>query len=207
MVAYTSEGDSSTSPFPKFSHLSQSPPLPPLSMRDPKCEDKCLDTQMIDVCFVGREIRGVGIHEMLKGGVIKGEGFIGLSVVQIIVYMGIWRGWLTGGSVSRLLVRWRVSVMGIDSPFGWRCGSSSGIVLLEFLYGHITQQFVNIGRWVDGSRRHSGVGCPGDGCPTRSGRKTFPRGKGVDMRGLIEVNSMNPVEFLSKDVNSTIGCA
>ena len=101
---------------------------------------------MIDVCFVGREIRGVGIHEMLKGGVIKGEGFTGLSVVQIIVYMGILRGWLTGGSVSRLLVRWRVSVMRIDSPFGWRCGSSSGIMLLEFLYGHITQQFVNIGR-------------------------------------------------------------
>ena len=41
---------------------------------------------MIDVGFVDRVRGGIGIHEVLKGGVIKGEGFTGLSVVQISVY-------------------------------------------------------------------------------------------------------------------------
>ena len=46
---------------------------------------------MIDVCFVDRVVGGVGIHEMLKGGVIKSEGFTWLSVVQIIVFRAICR--------------------------------------------------------------------------------------------------------------------
>ena len=41
---------------------------------------------MIDVGFVDRVRGGIGVHEVLKGGVIKGEGFTGLSVVQISVY-------------------------------------------------------------------------------------------------------------------------
>ena len=111
-----------------------------------------------DVCFVDRVMGEVGIHEMLKGGVIKGEGFTGLMVGQIIVYRGIWRGLITGGSVSGLLIGLRVSVIGIDCPFGWRCGSSSDIVLLELLDRHIIQKFVDAGRKVDGARRPSGVG-------------------------------------------------
>ena len=36
---------------------------------------------MIYVCFVDRVVEGVGIHEVVKGGFIKGEGFTGLTVV------------------------------------------------------------------------------------------------------------------------------
>ena len=48
--------------------------------------------------------------------------------------------------------------MGIDSSFGWRGGSGGGIVLFELLDGHITQEFVDVGRKKDGARRPSGVG-------------------------------------------------
>ena len=41
---------------------------------------------MIDVGLVDRVRGGIGIHEVLKGAVIKGEGFTWLSVVQISVY-------------------------------------------------------------------------------------------------------------------------
>ena len=59
---------------------------------------------MIDMGFVDREMGGIGIHDMLKGGVIKGEGFTGFLVVQIIVYRGIWRGGsLVGVSVGESL--------------------------------------------------------------------------------------------------------
>ena len=66
--------------------------------------------------------------------------------------------------------------MGIDSPFGWRCGSGGGIVLFKLLDGHITQKFVDVGRKVDGARRPSGV----------------------------EIGSMDLVEFLCWHVNATI---
>ena len=46
--------------------------------------------------------------------------------------------------------------MSIDIPFGWRCGSNSGIMLFELLDDDITQKFVDIGWKVDGARRHSG---------------------------------------------------
>ena len=73
------------------------PPLAPLSIRDPGRVFR----HMIDVGFVDRVRGGIGIHQMLKGGVIKGEGFIGLSVVQISVYRRIWRvGSLLGVSVG-----------------------------------------------------------------------------------------------------------
>ena len=99
-----------------------------------------------DVCFVDRVVGGVGIHDMLKGGVTKGEGFTGLSVVQIIVYRRICREWLTSGSVIGLLIGMKVGVTGTDSPFWWRCGSCSGIMFLELLDGHITQKFLNVSR-------------------------------------------------------------
>ena len=47
---------------------------------------------MIDVGFIDRVRRGIGIHDVLKGGVIKGEDFTGFRVVQIRVCRGIW--WL-----------------------------------------------------------------------------------------------------------------
>ena len=41
---------------------------------------------MIDVGFIDRVRGAIGIHVVLKGGVIKGEGFTLLSVVPIRVY-------------------------------------------------------------------------------------------------------------------------
>ena len=55
---------------------------------------------MIDVGFIDRVRGGIGVHDVLKGGIIKGEGFTQFSVVQIMVSRGIWRGWITCGSVS-----------------------------------------------------------------------------------------------------------
>ena len=119
---------------------------------------------MIDVGLIDRVRGGIGIHDVLKGGIIKGEGFTGSSVVQIRVCRGIWRGWITCGSVSGEMLGVRVCVMGIDSPFGWRGGSGGCIVLFELLDGHITQKFVDVGRKKDGSRIPSGgVGLPVEG--------------------------------------------
>ena len=53
--------------------------------------------------------------------------------------------------------------MGIDSPFGWRGGSGGGIVLFELLDGHITQEFVDVGRWKMGPGDLLGLGLPGGG--------------------------------------------
>ena len=47
---------------------------------------------MIDVGFIDGVRGGIGIHDVLKGGVIKGEGFTGFSVVQIRVCRGLWGG-------------------------------------------------------------------------------------------------------------------
>ena len=55
---------------------------------------------MIDVGFIDRVRGGIGVHDVLKVGVIKGEGFTGFSIVQIRVCMGVWRVWITCGSVS-----------------------------------------------------------------------------------------------------------
>ena len=82
--------------------------------------------------------------------------------------------------------------MGIDSPFGWRGGSGGGIVLFELLDGHITQEFVDVGRKEDGARRPSGVGSA-----SRRGRGRLPWGNGGDRRRPIEVGSVDLVEFLS----------
>ena len=89
--------------------------------------------------------------------------------------------------------------MSIDSPFGWRCGLSSGIVLFELLDSHITQEFVDVGKKVDGARRPSG-----GGSARRRGIDRYPRGKGGDCRRPIEFGSMNLVEFLCGHVNATI---
>ena len=94
---------------------------------------------MIDVWFIDRVRGGLGIHDVLKGGVIKGEGFTGFRVVKIRISRGLRRGWITSGSVSGWLLGVGVCVMGIDSPFGWRGGSGGGIVLFELLDVHITQ--------------------------------------------------------------------
>ena len=52
--------------------------------------------------------------------------------------------------------RGTVCVMGIEIVFEWRGGSGGCIVLFELLDGHITQNFVDVGRKKDGSRRPSG---------------------------------------------------
>ena len=133
---------------------------------------------MLDVGFIDRARGGIGIHDVLKGGVMKGKGFTGFSVVQIRVCRGIWGGgWIPCGSVSGWLLGVRVCAMGIDSPFGGRGGSGGGIVLFELLDGHITQEFVDVGRKKDGARRPSGVGSA-----SRRGRGRLPRGNGGDRR-------------------------
>ena len=45
---------------------------------------------MIYVGFIDRVRGGIGVHDVLKGGVIKGEGLTGFSVVQIRDWRGIW---------------------------------------------------------------------------------------------------------------------
>ena len=40
---------------------------------------------MVDVGFIDRVRGGIGVHDVLKGGVIKGECLTGFSVVQIRV--------------------------------------------------------------------------------------------------------------------------
>ena len=157
---------------------------------------------MIDVGFIDRVREGIGVHDVLKGGVIKGEGLTGFSVVQIMVCRGIWRDWITCGSVSGWMLGVRVCVMGIDSPFGWRGGSGGGIVLFELFDGHITQEFVDVGRKEDGARRPAGVESA-----SMRGKGRLARGNGVDRRRPIEVGSVDLVEFLSWHVNATIGGA
>ena len=137
---------------------------------------------MVDVGFIDRVRGGIGVHDVLKGGVIKGEGLTGFSVVQIRVSRGLWRGWI------------------IYSPFWWRGGSGGGIVLFELLDGHINQEFVDVGRKEDEARGPSGVGSV-----SRRGRRRLPRNNGGDRRRPIEVGSVDLVDFLSWHVNDTIG--
>ena len=92
--------------------------------------------------------------------------------------------------------------MGIDSSFGWRGGSGGGIVLFELLDGHITQEFVDVGRKKDGAKRPSEVRSA-----SRRGRGKLPRGNGGDRGRPIEVGGVDLVEFLSWHVNATIGGA
>ena len=73
---------------------------------------------MIDVGFIDRVRGGIGVHDVLKGGVIKGEGLTGFSVVQIRVSRRIWRGWITCVSVS-----------------GWLLGVGSVSWVLTALFG------------------------------------------------------------------------
>ena len=158
---------------------------------------------MIDVGFIDRVRGGIGIHHVLKGGVIKGEGFTEFSVVQIWICRGIGGGgggggvWITCRSSSEGMLGVRVCVMGIDSPGGGRGGSGDGILLFELLDGHITQKFVDVGRKTDGPRRPSGVGSANG---MGSGR--FHRSYGGDIRRPIKVDL---VEFLSWLVNATVG--
>ena len=131
MVVNASDRDSSTSPF-QNSHIlaSKATICSPINKRPTM--GRRMFRHMIDVGFIDRVRGGIGVHDVLKGGVIKGEGFTGFSIVQIRVCRGIWRGWITCGSVSGERLGVRVCVMGIDSPFGCRGGSGGGIVLTEF---------------------------------------------------------------------------
>ena len=155
---------------------------------------------MIDVGFFDRVRGGIGVHDVLKGGVIKGEGLTGCSTFQITVCRGIWSDWITFGSVSGGLLRVGVCVMGVDSPVGWRGGSGGGIVLFELLDGHITQKFVDVGRKKDGSRRPSG-----GGSASARGSGRLPKCNGGDIRRPSEVGSVDLLEFLCWHVNATIG--
>ena len=170
MVVNASYRDSLTSTF-QNSHIRSSKATIGFSVNKRSIMRRRVLRHMIDVGFIGRVRGGIGIHDVLKGGVIKGEGLTGISVVQIRVCRGIWGVRITCGSVSGGILGMRVRVMGIDSPCGWRGGSGGGIVLFELLDGHITQEFVDVGRKKDGARRPSGVGSS-----RRRGRGRFPRG-------------------------------
>ena len=119
MVVNASDRDSSTSPF-QNSHIRTSKATIGSPINKGPIVRRRVFRDMIDVGFIDRVRGGIGIHDVLKGGVIKGEGFTGFSVVQIRVCRGLWGGWITCGSVSGWLLGGRVCVMGINSPFGWR---------------------------------------------------------------------------------------
>ena len=162
MVVNASDRDSSTSPF-QNSHIRTSKATIGSPINKGPIVRRRVFRHMIDVGFIDRVRGGIGIHDVLKGGVIKGEGFTGFSVVQIRVCRGIWRGWITCGSVSGWLARGEGSVSWVLTALLGGGGSGGGIVLFELLDGHITQEFVNVGRKKDGARRPSGVGLPGGG--------------------------------------------
>ena len=132
MVVNTSDRDSSTSPLQNL-HLRSSKATIGSPINKRSIMRRGVFRHMIDVCFIDRVRGGIGVHDVLKGGVIKGEGLTGFNVVQIRISRGIRRGWITSGSVSGWLLGVGVCVMGIYSPFGWRGGSGGGIVLLSSL--------------------------------------------------------------------------
>ena len=75
---------------------------------------------MVDVGFIDRVRWRIGIHDVLKGGVIKGEGFTGFSVVQIRVYRGIWGGgWGGGGGGGGSPVGESVGVCSGEGSVSW----------------------------------------------------------------------------------------
>ena len=71
----------------------------PLGLRLGKALCGSNSVNMIDVGFIDRVRGRIGIHDVLKGGVIKGDGFTGFSVVQIRVCRGLGGG---GGGLDHL---------------------------------------------------------------------------------------------------------
>ena len=80
MVVNASDRDSSTSPF-SSSHIRTSKATICSPINKGPIVRRGVLRDMIDVGFIDRVRGGVGIHDVLKGGVIKGEGFTGFSVV------------------------------------------------------------------------------------------------------------------------------
>ena len=89
MVVNASDRDSSTSPF-QNSHIRASKATIGSPINKRSIMRRGVFRHMIDVGFIDRVRGEIGIHDVFKGGVIKGEGFTGFSVVQIRVCRGIW---------------------------------------------------------------------------------------------------------------------
>ena len=88
MVVNASDRDSSTCPL-QDSHIRSSKATIGSPINERSIVGRRVLRHMIDVGFIDRLRWGIGIHDVLKGGVIKGEGFTGFSVVQIRVCRGI----------------------------------------------------------------------------------------------------------------------
>ena len=81
MVANASDRNSSTSPF-QNSRIGTSKATIGSPINKGPIVKRRVFRDMIDVGFIDRVRWGIGIHDVLKGGVIKGEGFTGFSVVH-----------------------------------------------------------------------------------------------------------------------------
>ena len=82
MVVNASDGDSSTSPF-QNSHIRSSKATIGSPINKRPTVRRRVFRHMVDVGFIDRVRGRIGIHDVLKGGVIKGEGFTGFSVDTI----------------------------------------------------------------------------------------------------------------------------
>ena len=129
MVVYASDRDSSTSPL-QNSHIRSSKATIGSPINKRSIRRRGVFRHMIDVCFIDRVRGGIGVHDVLKGGVIKGEGITGFSVVQIRISRGIRRGWITSGSVSGWLLEVGVCVIVFTVLLG---GGMDLVVALCFL--------------------------------------------------------------------------
>ena len=121
MVVNARERDSSISPL-QNSHIRSSKATIDSPITKRSIMRRGVFRHMVDVGLIDRVRGGIGVHDVLKGGVIKGECLTGFSVVQIRVCRGLWRGWITCESVSRRMIGVRVSVKGNKKPFwveGW----------------------------------------------------------------------------------------
>ena len=95
MVVNASDRDSSTSPFQNSLIRTSKATIGSPINKGPIVRRRVF-RHMIDVGFIDRVRGRIGINDVLKGGVIKGEGFTGFSVVQIRACRGL------GGSLDHL---------------------------------------------------------------------------------------------------------
>ena len=92
MVVNASDRDSSTSPLQNsYIRSSKATIGSPINKRS--IMRRGAFRHMVDVGFIDRVRGGIGVHDVLKGGVIKGECLTGFSVVQIMVCRGLDHLW------------------------------------------------------------------------------------------------------------------
>ena len=119
---------------------------------------------MVDVGFIDRVRGRIGVHDVLKGGVIKGEGFTEFSVVQIRVCRGIWGGVgspvgvSVGGCSSEGSVSWVLTAL-----LGGGLDLVVALCFLSSLMATSLQSFYMLAGRKMGPGDLLGVGLPGGG--------------------------------------------